>query len=206
MTGSDRQAHWQGVYGSKGEAEVSWFEQTPSISLDLIRRSGAHEDASIIDIGGGASRLVDALLDNGYRAISVLDLSGNALSAAKKRLGSRSAQVTWIEADVTTWEPPQKYDVWHDRAAFHFLTESDDRQAYVDRLIRGVLSGGKVIIGTFALDGPDRCSGLPIVRYDADSLKRTLGETFELEETRPYEHPTPWGSIQKFQFSRFRKK
>lgn len=205
MSAFDPQAHWQGVYGSKDETEVSWFEQTPAISLNLVQRSAAHKDTSIIDIGGGASRLVDALLDSGYRAVSVMDLSGNALSIAKMRLGARAAQIEWIEADVTKWEPPQEYNVWHDRAAFHFLTEPSDRRAYVDRLLRGVAADGQIIIGTFALDGPERCSGLPIVRYDANSLKLTLGESFALEETRPYEHGTPWGSIQRFQFSRFRK-
>lgn len=205
MTESDRQAHWQSVYSSKDETEVSWFEQSPAISLDLIRRSGAHSGTSIIDIGGGASRLVDALLDGGYRTISVLDLSEKALSVARARLGPRASQVRWIEADVTRWEPEQRYDLWHDRAAFHFLTDPNDRAAYVERLMRGTSPGAQVIIGTFAFEGPERCSGLPVVRHDANSLKQALGESFELEETRPYEHRTPWGSFQRFQFSRFSK-
>lgn len=205
MTESDRQAHWQSVYSSKDETEVSWFEQSPAISLDLIRRSGAHSGTSIIDIGGGASRLVDALLDGGYRTISVLDLSEKALSVARARLGPRASQVRWIEADVTRWEPEQRYDLWHDRAAFHFLTDPNDRAAYVERLMRGTSPGAQVIIGTFAFEGPERCSGLPVVRHDANSLKQALGESFELEGTRPYEHRTPWGSFQRFQFSRFSK-
>jgi ubiquinone/menaquinone biosynthesis C-methylase UbiE len=205
MTESDRQAHWQSVYSSKDETELSWFEQSPAISLDLIRRSGAHSGTSIIDIGGGASRLVDALLDGGYRTISVLDLSEKALSVARARLGPRASQVRWIEADVTRWEPEQRYDLWHDRAAFHFLTDPNDRAAYVERLMRGTSPGAQVIIGTFAFEGPERCSGLPVVRHDANSLKQALGESFELEETRPYEHRTPWGSFQRFQFSRFSK-
>ena len=201
----DRQAHWQSVYASKSETEVSWFENIPAVSLDLIRRSGAGKDTSIIDIGGGASRLVDALVDDGYRAVSVLDLSRQALSIAQTRLGPRAAQVRWLEADVSEWEPPQQYELWHDRAAFHFLTEPDDRRAYVDRVMRGVSPNGQVIIATFALNGPDRCSGLPVIRYDADLLKSTLGDAFELAESRPHEHRTPWGSLQRFQFSRFRK-
>jgi 2-polyprenyl-3-methyl-5-hydroxy-6-metoxy-1,4-benzoquinol methylase len=205
MTEFDRQAHWQGVYSSKNETEVSWFEQSPAISLELIHRSGVDTGASIIDIGGGASRLVDALLDDGYRAISILDLSGKALSVARTRLGPRASQVTWIESDVTQWEPEQKYDLWHDRAAFHFLTDPTERRAYVERLTRGTSPGSQVIVGTFALDGPDRCSGLPVARHDANSLKQVLGESFELKETRPFEHRTPGGGIQRFQFSRFRK-
>lgn len=205
MTDVDRRAHWQGVYASKNETEVSWFEQLPAVSLDLIQRSGADRDTPIIDVGGGASRLVDALLDNGYRAISVLDLSPEALSIDQKRLGSRAAQVRWIDADITEWEPAQEYGLWHDRAAFHFLTDPQDRHAYVERLMRGVSPGGQVIIGTFALDGPDRCSGLPVMRYDTDSLQRSLGDAFALEETRPHDHRTPGGGIQRFQFSRFRK-
>lgn len=205
MTEADRQAHWDGVYASKQEAEVSWFETTPLISLDLIRRSGAAKESSIIDIGGGASRLADALLDEGYRAITVLDLSDKALAASRARLGSRASQVQWIAADVTRWEPAHHYDLWHDRAAFHFLTVPEDRSAYVDRLMRALVPGGHVIIGTFAPDGPERCSGLPVVRYDAASLGRTLGQDFELKQTLPYGHHTPRGSLQHFQFSLFRR-
>ena len=205
MTEFDRRAHWQDVYSSKNETEVSWFEQSPAISLDLIRRSGAHSDTSIIDIGGGASRLVDALLEHGYQSVSVLDISEKALSVARARLRARASQVRWIEADVTRWEPEQKYDLWHDRAAFHFLTDPNDRRAYLERLMRGTSSGAQVVIGTFAPDGPDRCSGLPVTRHDVNSLEQAIGASFELEETRPSEHRTPGGSIQRFQFSRFRK-
>jgi SAM-dependent methyltransferase len=205
MSDAGRQAHWQRVYAAKNEAALSWFEQVPAVSLDLIQRSGADKDTSIIDIGAGASHLVDALLDRGYRAISVLDLSQEALSIARTRLGPRAAQIRWVETDITKWEPADQYGLWHDRAAFHFLTDPNDRRAYVERLTRAVSPDGQVIIGTFGLDGPDRCSGLPVMRYDADSLKRTLGNAFELNETRPYEHRTPWGSIQRFQFSRFRR-
>jgi SAM-dependent methyltransferase len=205
MTEFDRRAHWQDVYSSKDETEVSWFEQSPAISLDLIRRAGAHSGTSIVDIGGGASRLVDALLEHGYQSVSVLDISEQALSVARARLRARASQVRWIEADVTRWEPEQKYGLWHDRAAFHFLTDPKDRSAYAERLMRATSSGAQVIIGTFAPDGPDRCSGLPVTRHDVNSLEQAIGASFEREETRPYEHRTPGGGIQRFQFSRFRK-
>lgn len=191
MTGTQRHAHWENVYQTKGEREVSWFQESPAISLDLIRATGVEADTSIIDIGGGASRLVDALLEAGFADITVLDLSEKALAAAKARLGARSAAVTWVAADITAWLPPQSYGLWHDRAAFHFLTDANDRAAYVRRLLQAVGPGGHVIIGTFALDGPERCSGLPVVRYDAASLGKVLGPSFELIESRDQAHHTP---------------
>jgi SAM-dependent methyltransferase len=205
MTTPGRQAHWENVYTTKNEKEVSWFEASPTISLDLIRSTKVNLDAPIIDIGGGASRLVDALIDNGFQAITVLDLSKEALASAKARLGARGAKVRWIVEDVTTWEPSETYDVWHDRAAFHFLTEPGDRAAYAARISRAVRPGGHVIIGTFAPDGPERCSGLPIVCHDAASLGEMLGSGFELVESRRHGHQTPMGATQRFQFSRFRR-
>lgn len=203
MSDPDLQAHWQNVYKAKGERDVSWFEDSPTISFDLIRATGARVAVPIIDIGGGASRLVDALLDAGFTDVSVLDLSEQALATSKARLGARSAKVQWIATDVTKWEPSQTYDVWHDRAAFHFLTRPGDRAAYAARVLRAVRSGGHVIIGTFAPDGPDRCSGLPVVRHDSGSLGDMLGPAFKLVESRRHDHRTPTGGIQKFQFSRF---
>lgn len=205
MSNLDRQLHWQTVYRAKDESEVSWFEESPAISLELIHAAGVKPDASIIDVGGGASRLVDALLDDGFEAVTVLDLSSEALARAKTRLGARSAQVQWIVADVTTWEPAQAYDLWHDRATFHFLVDEKDRAAYTQRVLRAVRPGGHVIIGTFAPDGPERCSGLPVARHDAASLGRVFGPSFELIETCNQEHRTPAGSIQRFQFSRFHR-
>lgn len=205
MSESDRQAHWDEVYASKKETEVSWFELTPRISLDLIRQSDVPKEAAIIDIGSGASHLVDDLLGDGYRAITLLDLSEKALAVVRARLGTHASQVRWIAADVTRWEPSQRYDLWHDSAALHFMTAPEDRHAYVDRLTRAVVPGGQVIIGTFAPDGPDKCSGLAVMRYDADSLQSVLGSRFELEQTLPYDHHTPSGGLQRFQFSRFRK-
>ncbi|WP_063692814.1 class I SAM-dependent methyltransferase [Bradyrhizobium stylosanthis] len=202
---SDRTTHWQNVYATKGEAEVSWFQDSPTISLDLIRAAAPDHGAAIIDIGGGASRLVDALLQDGYRDVAVLDLSANALEAARKRIGPAASKVDWIVADATTWRPAKTYDVWHDRAAFHFLTDPQDRAAYVERLRSALARGGQIIIATFAPDGPEKCSGLPVQRNDSASLTAELGPDFELVETRSEIHRTPWDSTQAFQFSRFRR-
>src|SRR5215510_686074 len=205
MAAPDRQAHWDSVYRAKREDEVSWFQASPTLSLDLIHATGVERSAPIIDVGGGASRLVDALSAEGFANLTVLDVSEAATEKTKVRLGARATGVTWIVADVTTWEPARTYDVWHDRAAFHFLTAPDDRVAYARRTLRAVRPGGHVIIGTFALDGPERCSGLPVVRHDAKSIGHVLGPSFELIETRHHEHQTPMGGNQKFQFSRFQR-
>jgi cyclopropane fatty-acyl-phospholipid synthase-like methyltransferase len=201
----NRQAHWQEVYKQKGEYQVSWFQDRPAISLQLIEATGVKPSSAIIDIGGGASRLVDALIEKRYRNVTVLDLSESAASIAKVRLGDAAAMASWIIADVTEWEPQRRYDLWHDRAAFHFLTEASDRAAYTDRLRSALLPGGQAIIGTFASDGPERCSGLPVVRYDAAQLSTTLGSSFVLLDMRSDDHKTPWGAIQHFQFSVFRR-
>jgi SAM-dependent methyltransferase len=205
MPSGSRQAHWQDVYTGKAENEVSWFQENPAPSLELMAQVGATPASAIIDIGGGASRLVDHLIDRSFEDVTVLDLSEAALEAAKRRLGGGAARVHWIVADVTAWEPPQAYDIWHDRAAFHFLTEDRDRAAYVARLERALKAGGHAIMATFALDGPERCSGLPVVRYDPASLGQTLGRAFQLVDTRRHAHATPWGSDQSFQFSVFRR-
>ncbi|MBR0704606.1 class I SAM-dependent methyltransferase [Bradyrhizobium diazoefficiens] len=203
---SDRSSHWDKVYATKGETEVSWFQTSPSTSLAMIRAADPDRETAIIDIGGGASRLVDALLQHGYRDVAVLDLSAHALDAAKKRLGDAASRVDWIVADATTWRPPKTYQVWHDRAAFHFLTDPQDRTAYVERLRSAVGPGGHVIIATFAPDGPEKCSGLPVQRHDSASLLAELGPDFALIETRRETHHTPWASTQAFQFSRFRRR
>lgn len=203
---SDRTTHWQNVYATKGEAEVSWFQASPAISLEMVRAASPDRVAAIIDIGGGASRLVDALLQDGYRNVAVLDLSANALDAAKVRIGGAASTVDWIVADATTWRPAKTWDVWHDRAAFHFLTDPLDRAAYVERLRSAVAPGGHVIIATFAPDGPEKCSGLSVQRHDSASLSAELGPEFELVETRSETHRTPWHSTQAFQFSRFRRR
>jgi SAM-dependent methyltransferase len=206
MQTSDRQNHWQTVYTTKGESEVSWFQENPGISLELLDAAGMTVDSSIVDIGGGASRLVDELLARGLCKVAVLDLSGAALQTAKDRLGERAREVRWIVDDITEWKPSGQFDIWHDRAAFHFLTEDKDRQAYVKRLKATLRVGGQAVIGTFSLDGPEKCSGLPIMRYDANGLQSALGASFELVESRHVEHQTPWGSVQKFQFARLERR
>jgi 2-polyprenyl-3-methyl-5-hydroxy-6-metoxy-1,4-benzoquinol methylase len=205
MGGISSKAHWENVYTTKGETEVSWFQDNPAPSVELIAMTGIPADAAIIDVGGGASRLVDALVERKLGRITVLDISAAALDAAKKRLGERAADVTWEIADVTKWEPSQRYDVWHDRAAFHFLTDEADQAAYVDRLKKAVKPEGYVIIATFALDGPERCSGLPIVRHDSASLSAILGSEFDVIDMRRHDHMTPSGAVQHFQFSTFRR-
>ena len=198
-----RKVHWDTVYGSKSETEVSWFQETAATSLDLLSYDGISEKSAIVDVGGGASRLVDALLDRGYADLTVLDLSAAALAAAKARLGDRASKVRWIVADITQWSPPVRFDLWHDRAVLHFLTAPADRSAYLNVLRQASRPGGLVIIATFDLDGPDKCSGLPVQRYSPASLSAFLGADFEPVDHRAEMHATPWGSGQAFQFSRF---
>lgn len=199
-----RPAHWDKVYTTKADDSVSWFEQSPTVSLELIEAAGVGL-GSIIDIGGGASRLVDALLARGHVNVAVLDLSVQALEIAKARLGPRGKAVEWIVADVTQWQPGRRFDLWHDRAAFHFLTTPAAQAAYAKTLSSALNPGGVAIIGTFAPDGPEKCSGLPVARHDAASLGTVLGPDFTLFGERRHDHVTPVGSVQKFQFSSFRK-
>jgi SAM-dependent methyltransferase len=206
MSTPDRQSHWQSVYLSKSEQQVSWTQPDPEPSLGLIAKYAPSLTASIVDIGGGAYRLVDALAGRSYEHLAVLDLSEAALQTAQQRLGARAAQVQWIAADVTKWQPPQAFDLWHDRAAFHFLVDASDREAYLDRLKRGVKPGGHAIIATFALDGPEKCSGLPVQRYHPAGLSQTIGDAFELIADQPHRHVTPWGAVQSFQFSVLRRR
>ncbi|MBM7482247.1 SAM-dependent methyltransferase [Bradyrhizobium sp. USDA 3686] len=203
MTISGRAAHWENVYESKGERELSWFQESPSPSLELIALAAAELTSPIADIGGGAARLVDALLAAGYADLTVLDLSDAALAASRARLGAAGDAVHWIVADVTTWQPARHYDIWHDRAAFHFLTAPEEQAAYVACVRRTVKIGGHVIIGTFAIDGPEKCSGLPVTRHTADSITALLGAGFTLTDHRRHKHATPWQSVQNFQFSSF---
>jgi len=206
MNASDRQSHWQTVYLTKHEQQVSWSQADPQPSLRLIESVAAGRDAAIVDVGGGASRLVDALLASGFHDVTVLDLSDAALANARQRVGAAGDAVRWIAGDVTTWQLQRAFGVWHDRAAFHFLVEEGDRTAYLDRLHRGVRAGGHAVIGTFALDGPEQCSGLPVQRYDPATLSRTIGPGFELIAGDAHRHATPWGAPQSFQFSVLRRK
>lgn len=200
-----RADHWQNVYATKADDSVSWFEPSPALSVDLIGQTGIR-CASVIDIGGGASRLVDALVSNGPRDVAVLDLSANALDIAKSRLGTAANAVEWIVGDVTKWQPSARYDIWHDRAAFHFLNAPNDQAAYARAVHAALKPGGVAIIGTFALDGPERCSGLPVTRHDAASVGKILGPDFTPVREERYHHRTPGGAVQKFQFSSLQKR
>ena len=191
--------HWEAVYTSKATDEVSWFQPHARLSLDLIGTAAADKDAGIIDVGGGASTLVDDLLAEGYRDLTVLDLSAAALHAARRRLGMQESKVRWIEADITEVDLPRKrYDVWHDRAVFHFLTTARQRDAYVRTVFNAVKPGGHVIVATFAEDGPLQCSGLPVMRYRADELHDEFGDAFTLLKHQKEEHHTPSGKVQQF--------
>ncbi len=191
--------HWEKVYTSKATDTVSWFQPHAELSLEIIRATGVSKDAAIIDVGGGASTLVDDLLAAGYRDLTVLDLSGAAMEAARKRMGVRAAGVNWIEADITCAElPAARYDIWHDRAVFHFLTSFEERDAYVQTVFRSVKPGGHVIVATFAEDGPVKCSGLPVMRYRPDELHAEFGEAFSLQRHEKEVHQTPSGAMQHF--------
>lgn len=198
-------AHWDRVYATRAPDEVSWFQPDPGLSMSMIEAAGAGLGDPVIDIGGGASTLVDALLAAGHRAVTVLDISDKALAAARTRLGARAESVAWIVADVTRWRPEASYPVWHDRAAFHFLTDAGERAAYMAALRAALRPGGTAIIAAFAADGPERCSGLPVRRYSPALLAGELGPGFRLIETTDEEHVTPAGARQHFVFCRFRR-
>ncbi|TMO83525.1 class I SAM-dependent methyltransferase [Pseudoalteromonas spongiae] len=202
-----KKSHWETVYTTKDSSDVSWFQPHAVTSLEFINRLNCEKSAAIIDVGGGASTLVDDLLLNRHTNLSVLDLSGAALATTKKRIGENSANVEWIEADITEVTlPKQQFDVWHDRAVFHFLTTPEERSAYIKNVMHALKPHGHIIIATFAEDGPEKCSGLPIVRYSAESLHAEFGEHFVLKEQLHETHKTPFGTTQEFVFCHFVKK
>lgn len=195
----DSKSHWEAVYSTKSPDSVSWFQEHAEASLGLIASTGLGDSAAIIDVGGGASTLVDDLLAAGYTDISVLDLSAAAMTAARRRLGVLAGQVTWIEGDITEVDlPHSRFDIWHDRAVFHFLTDAASRQRYVEQVTQAVRPGGHVIVATFAEDGPEQCSGLPVMRYRADALHAEFGAGFKLLAHQKEEHRTPVGRAQQF--------
>jgi len=200
---NERKTHWEKVYQNKGEDETSWFQPRPETSLALIRATGEPRDAAFIDVGGGASRLVDHLLDDGWTRLSVLDIAPSALQTVRARLGHRADTVNWLEADLLEARLPGTWRIWHDRAVFHFLTRESDRARYLEQLKNHLEPGGHVIIATFAPEGPEACSGLPVQRYAPDQLAHTLGEHFRLEETVTEDHHTPAGKTQSFIYCRF---
>lgn len=199
----NRREHWNRVYRDKPAYRVSWYQQQPAASLEMIAASGIAGDAGIIDVGSGASVLVDRLLELGYTKLAVLDVAHSALEAVRARLGDRAALVEWFEADVTRFEPTRRYALWHDRAVFHFLTDAGDRAAYVRTLGKALQPDGTVIIATFAPDGPPKCSGLDVVRYDEQSLAAELGASFQLRDSCREAHLTPGGMTQPFCYFRF---
>jgi SAM-dependent methyltransferase len=189
------EAYWDHRYATIGDTQVSWFEESPTTSLLLVERV-SDPSQSLVDVGGGASRLVDALLERGYRDLTVVDLSQEALTAAHARIGE--APVSWVVTDIRDWQPDRTFDVWHDRAAYHFLTDPDDQQRYWHLVRESVPAGGHVVIATFAEDGPQMCSGLPITRYSAAELEAAMGDGFALLDTVRHQHSTPAGGAQSF--------
>jgi len=202
----DRKQHWEQVYTAKPSDSVSWFQEHAYISLRLIHNTGLGKDAAIIDIGGGASKLVDDLEAEGYTDLTVLDLSSIAIAVAKQRLGRHADAIHWMVGDITRAEfPIHRFDIWHDRAVFHFLTDPSDRHAYVERVMKAVKLGGHVIVATFAEDGPDKCSGLPVMRYNPEALHDEFGDSFLLVEHQKEAHHTPSGALQQFVYCYCRK-
>ena len=204
-TASDetREAHWTSAYEDKGTTGVSWYQPTPTMSLSLLERLGVNANAGIIDIGGGASTLAAALLDRGFHNLTVLDVSERALELSQEHLGARAGEVTWIHEDLLSWTPSRTYDVWHDRAVFHFLVDPASQHRYLELLLAGLAADGSAVFGTFALDGPSQCSGLPVAHYDAATLGAVLGSSFMVLDERREEHLTPTGAMQPFTWTTF---
>lgn len=200
----NRKEHWNQVYQTKASDDVSWFQPRPEISLRLIAATGISKADGVIDVGGGASTLVDFLVTDGFNPLAVLDISAAAFEHTKQRLTRRSQEVEWFEADVTQFNPPHRFGLWHDRAVFHFLTRETDRRKYVEILARTLTPDGHVIIATFAKDGPLKCSGLDVCRYDAPAICAELGPSFKLIEQVDETHLTPWDTQQKFSYFRFK--
>jgi len=200
----DTQSHWERVYGTKAPTEVSWFRPHLETSLALIERAAGDRSASIIDVGGGESTLVDDLIGRGYQNVTVLDISRTAIEHSRKRLGSAAEQVTWLVADITQAAlPAHAFDVWHDRAVFHFLTEPAQRLAYIRQAAAALKPGGHVVMGVFGPEGPSKCSGLDVIRYDTGSLQAEFGPHFRLMESLTELHHTPFGTTQQFLYCCF---
>lgn len=201
-----RWSHWDTVYQQKRPEDVSWYQPHLTASLTLLANAGLSAGSHIIDVGGGASTLVDDLFARGVSNMAVLDISGRALAAAKARLGERAERVTWIEADIAEATlPSHAYDLWHDRAMFHFLTNAEDRRRYLATMREAMKPDGHAILATFSLHGPSRCSGLEVVRYSPDTLQAEVGDGFRLIEVREEAHHTPFGTVQQFIYGRFQR-
>ncbi len=201
---TDRKTHWEHIYQTRDAEAVSWFQPTPALSLALIQQCDLAPDHTILDVGGGASTLVDHLIQAGYQAITVLDIAQQALEIAQQRLGKAAEQVQWLVADATDFQLAHQVHLWHDRAVFHFLTQAHDRHAYIGNLKKTLLPGGHLIIAAFAPEGPKQCSNLDIVQYDSRKISLELGHAFELQQTRQEIHTTPAGAEQAFNYFLFR--
>jgi 2-polyprenyl-3-methyl-5-hydroxy-6-metoxy-1,4-benzoquinol methylase len=202
-----KKEHWETVYSTKASNSVSWFQEHAETSLNFIESLNLEKNAPIIDVGGGASTLADDLLLKGYSRLTVLDISGAALETAQNRIGSNSVNAQWLEADVTEVRlPKHQFEVWHDRAVFHFLTSAEERKAYIKNVLHSVKKDGHIIISTFSEDGPTQCSGLPVVRYTAEALHAELGKNYALKTQLKEAHHTPMGTTQIFVFCHFVKK
>ena len=196
----DKKAHWQKIYEAKKTSELTWFQTEPTVSLELIAKCNLKLSEPVIDVGGGSSLLVDHLLERGYTKLAVLDISEAALSASRQRLGVNAERIKWIESDITVYKPRAQVALWHDRAVFHFLTDAEDRNKYVATLKQTLPVGGHLIIASFAIGGPEKCSGLPIVQYDSQKLLSELGTDFKLLAEQTENHITPAQRIQEFTY------
>ena len=202
---TQRKQHWDKVYRDKSPVEVSWFQQLPALSLEYIEANLTDHHAAIIDVGGGASSLAEHLLTRGYTNVAVLDISANAIALAQARMGQRAEQVEWLVQDVTHFQAPRKFAFWHDRAVFHFLTEAEDRQLYLENMHQALQPGGNLLIASFAIGGPQKCSGLDIVQYDAEKIKNLLGSRYTLCSEKHEIHITPENKQQSFNYFHFKK-
>ncbi len=197
--------HWEQIYATRAIDEVSWYQREPAASIRLVEGATQDRSAAIVDVGSGASVLVDRLLADGYRAVTLVDVSARALETVRHRLGTSAGVVTFVASDVLDWVPDRAYDVWHDRAAFHFLSDDRDRARYVDLATRAVRPGGALILATFAADAPTHCSGLPVRRQEANDLAATFRGAFTLESSEREEHVTPAGVVQPFTWAMLRR-
>ena len=203
---SSRAEHWNRVHSARKPTEVSWYQVEPKVALELVDAAGVPKDAPVLDVGAGASTLADALLDRGYRDVTLLDVSEAALGHVRERLGARMAEVRTVVSDVTAWQPERRYALGHDRAVFHFLTEAEDRASYLRALDAALAPDGVVVLATFADDGPVTCSGLPVRRYSVDVLAAEVSGVLRLVESRREAHTTPGGAVQSFVYGSFRRR
>lgn len=203
---NNKKEHWEKIYKDKPPCHVSWFQEKPALSLKFIKHANLKKSDAIIDIGGGASSLIDHLIENGYKNLSVLDISENALNHAKERLGKDSLAVKWFIEDITSFVPTQQFSVWHDRAVFHFLTDANDRKLYLDTLKHCLIPKGYLILAAFVIDAQTQCSGLDIIQYDQEKLQKELGNQFKFIEKENETHMTPGNTEQHFCYYRFQKK